>query len=125
MTRAMARDNSQAPSLSGEPTSTFAAAVLDDGAPGAGPHAGAISVLSLTTSNIRLVRTLHDEVRSPNAGEPWGRTRAVYRGAFRTHRRRLPEVAEVVGRENSPLVAKQQIVGFSTVPYTTRENDPS
>ncbi len=121
-------EDSQVPSSGSEPAPAFESAILDDGASTTSSHADAIPVLSLTTSNVWLVRTLHDEVRSPNAGEPWGRTPIVYRGGLPTRLRQAPRgVAGTQrdrGRENSHLVAKQQTGGLCTVPCRTREINP-
>jgi hypothetical protein len=65
-------ENSLGTLLRSEPAPTLESAVLDDGASATGPHAGAIPVLALTTPDIWLIRTFHDEVWVPElTGEQW------------------------------------------------------
>jgi len=79
--------------LGSEPSPTLEPAIPDYGATRASSHAGTIPVLSLTTPDIRLIRTLHNGVSTWSYGRRL-RTPRVYSGCFGTpqqpHRAKTP-----------------------------------
>lgn len=103
--------------LRSEPSPTLEPAFPYHGATRASSHAGAIPVLSLTTPDIGLIRTLHNEVGPRSRGwRLW--TPKVYPRCLGTRPQPPP-------RENSALVAKQRTVAFRPIPWPARETQPS
>ncbi len=103
--------------LRSEPSPTLEPAIPYYGATRASSHAGAIPVLSLTTPDIGLIRTLHNEVG------PWSRGWRLW--TSKVYPRCLGTPPQPPPRENSALVAKQRTVAFRPIPWPARETQPT